>query len=126
MKRMILALTLLVICFSLCTASYFMLEKRADALIEDLQSAAEYIENKEYKNAAASLEKCSKRWEKDQTVFSIFLNHHMIENLSIDLPSLLPLLQKEKYDITLEKTEECINEIMTVVEEQKISIGNIL
>lgn len=126
MKRMILAILLLVLCFAFCISSYFTLDKRTQEIIALLESASADIMENNTEQAEIKIKKCEDKWNENQNLFSVFLNHKMLENLSISVPSLLPLMKKSERDIALEKIEESINGLKAIMDEQKIKIGNIL
>lgn len=123
---MILAILLLVLCFAFCISSYFTLDKRTQEIIALLESASADIMENNTEQAEIKIKKCEDKWNENQNLFSVFLNHKMLENLSISVPSLLPLMKKSERDIALEKIEESINGLKAIMDEQKIKIGNIL
>lgn len=126
MKRMILAILLLALCFAFCISSYFTLDKRTKEIITLLEGASSDIMENNTEQAEIKIKKCEDKWNENQNLFSVFLNHKMLENLSISVPSLLPLMKKSEKNIALEKIEESINGLKAIMDEQRIKIGNIL
>ncbi|MCM1544498.1 MAG: DUF4363 family protein, partial [Ruminococcus sp.] len=94
MKRLIFALFLLLLCFFFCASSYYLLDTKTDKLISLLEGASNSITVNDESSAAKSLENCATDWKADQNIFHVFLNHKMLESLNINIPSILPLLQK--------------------------------
>ncbi|MCM1363834.1 MAG: DUF4363 family protein [Faecalibacterium sp.] len=126
MKRLIFSLLLLAACFALCVTSYVSLKDKTDELTLLLESASDSIAAEELDDAAQQIKSANNKWSQYHEWFSIFLNHKLLEKLSIDIPALMPLLEKNKSDTALEKIEECINLLKAIVDGQKISIENVL
>lgn len=125
-KRLICAVVLLALCFSFCALSYFELDKMTTDLIDELEKASTYLKSENTEAAKKQIDAVLNKWEKDKAIMSIFLNHSHLENLSIDIPSIKPLSYKGNEDEAAEIAQRCINSLKEIMEEQKISLANIL
>lgn len=125
-KRLISGILLLLFCLTVCTSSYFIVNDLAENLNSRLEEALKEIENSNIPQAEKAVEDCEKKWDKYKTVFDIFLNHSMLEDLNVDLLSIGALLESGSRETAKEKIEDSISALKGVLDEQKISIGNIL
>ncbi len=126
LKRFIAASVLLTICITVCVSSYFIVSKLSEEITLELNTALEYIENNEIEKADKKVISSEEKWEKYKTVFDIFLDHTMLESINVDLPSIEPLIESGSIETAKEKIENSINALKGVIDEQRISIGNIL
>lgn len=125
-KRLICAILLLTLCFSLCAISYFELDKMTADLINELEKASVYLKDRDDQKAQEQIQIVLDKWAKYRPVMSIFLDHSQLEDLSCDIPSIKPLSYKGNEDEAVEISEHCINALREIMEEQKISFANIL
>ena len=126
LKRFIAASVLLTICITVCVSSYFIVSKLSEEITLELNTALEYIKNNEIEKADKKVISSEEKWEKYKTVFDIFLDHTMLESINVDLPSIEPLIESGSIETAKEKIENSINALKGVIDEQRISIGNIL
>lgn len=126
LKRFIMAMILLGICITVCVGSYFTLKNLCEEITLDLNTALEYIERDEIQKGDEAIIRSEEKWKKYKTVFDIFLDHKILENINIDLPSIRPLIESGSVETAKEKIEDSINALEGIFDEQKISIGNIL
>ena len=106
LKRLIAALILLSACVTICISSYVVVNKLSKTLNDDLQAVLDTIEKNDIKNAHEKINICEKKWNKYKTTFDIFLDHSMLEELNVDLPSIGPLLESGSIETAKEKIEE--------------------
>ena len=126
MKRLFLALMLLAFCFSTAVFGFFSLKKSCLELKNTLESAAAYIENDNKSAALRALESTGEKWKKQRLVFNIFLDHTTLDTLDSSLPSLSEIFKNGNSEPAFEEIQKNIAVLEDIVEEQRISIGNIL
>lgn len=126
MKRIFLAFILLIFCFSAAIFGYFGLKKSCFELKATLESAADFIESKNEESAFEMLKTVSEQWEKRKLVFSVFLDHTTLDTLDSSLPSLSKIFKSGDSKLAFEEIQKSIAVLDDIVEEQKISIANIL
>ena len=129
MKRFFLALLLLIFCFSIAFYGFHCLEKSSFQLIEMLEKAGSMIFEGETKKAENALKDIEKTWRKDRLAFNVFLDHTTLDTLDSSLPALFEIFKSGSSgskEQTFEEIQKSIAVLEDIVEEQKISIGNIL
>lgn len=126
MNRLFLALILLLLCFSTAVFGFYSLEKSCLDLEDTLKSAASLIENNKRENALKTLESVDEKWKKQRIIFNIFLDHTTLDTLDSSLPSLSKIFKSGDDEMTFEEIQKNIAVLEDIVEEQRISIGNIL
>ncbi len=126
MNRLFLALILLLLCFSTAVFGFYSLEKSCLDLEATLKSAASLIENNKRENALKTLESVDAKWKKQRIIFNIFLDHTTLDTLDSSLPSLSKIFKSGDDEMTFEEIQKNIAVLEDIVEEQRISIGNIL
>lgn len=126
MKRFFLALLLLIFCFSIAIYGFHCLEKTSFQLIEMLEKAGSMIFEGETKKAENALRDIEKAWEKNRLAFNVFLDHTTLDTLDSSLPALFEIFKSGSMEQAFEEIQKSIAVLKDIVEEQKISIGNIL
>ena len=126
MKRFFLAVLLLLFCFSVAFYGFHRLEKSSFRLIEKLESAGEMISSGKSTKAKESLKEIENEWKKERLSFSVFLDHTTLDTLDSSLPALFEILKSGDEEQAFEEIQKSIAVLKDIVEEQKISIGNIL
>ncbi|MBQ8029279.1 MAG: DUF4363 family protein [Clostridia bacterium] len=125
-KRLVISAVLLLFCFSLCFVSYFSLNFMTDELKNQLEAVCFHLEEKEFQKAFEQSEITNQKWEKFRPVMAIFLEHDAIEGISVDIPTIKNLSNEKSADEAFELCQKAINSLKEIMEEQKISIANIL
>ncbi len=126
MKRLFLAIMLLVFCFSTAVFGFFSLKKSCLDLEITLESAAVHIENDNKSAAFHALESVGETWKKRRLVFNVFLDHTTLDTLDSSLPMLSEILKNGNIEPVFEEIQKNIAVLEDIVEEQRINIGNIL
>ena len=125
MKRFLFALLLLFFCFATAFFGFCRLEKSSLELIQKLSAAAELIKSGNISKAGDELKKVEKL-QKENLSFSVFLDHTTLDALDSSLPSILEILSSGDSEKAFEEIQKSIAVLNDIIEEQKISIGNVL
>ncbi len=126
MNRLLLALVLLVLCFSTAVFGFFSLKKSCIDLETTLESAAFFIREDKPVKVNEALVSVERKWKKQRIVFNVFLDHTTLDTLDSSLPSLSKLFRSGDNEATFEEIQKSIAVLEDIVEEQRISLGNIL
>lgn len=126
MKRFVFALILLLCCFSLSVFGFHKIEKSCSVLVSTLENAATELEKGEKEKALSSLEKVREQWEEEKLSFNVFLDHTTLDTLDSSLPALSKILEGSEDEQIFDEIQKTIAVLRDIVEEQKISLGNIL
>lgn len=126
MKKLVFAFILLFCCFSLSVFGLHKIEKSCSALISTLEEASAALENGEAETASRSLERVRVQWEKEKLSFNVFLDHTTLDTLDASLPAISKTLEEGEKKQVFDEIQKTIAVLSDIVEEQKISLGNIL
>lgn len=126
MNRLLLALVLFILCFSTAVFGFFSLKKSCIDLENTLESAAFFIREDKPVKVNEALVSVERKWKKQRIVFNVFLDHTTLDTLDSSLPSLSKLFRSGDNEATFEEIQKSIAVLEDIVEEQRISLGNIL
>lgn len=88
MKRLWVAVILLLICGAFSTAEFITVRKNCDYYTQLLDTAEAYISSKEYSEASAIIESAQHQWESTQKTLNVFLLHEEAESIGENLAQL--------------------------------------
>lgn len=126
MKRIFLAVVLLAFCFGTALYGFHCLEKSSAKLIADLEVASRLINEKNTNEALEQLQKIESEWKKKRLSFNIFLDHTTLDSIDSSLPVIAKILSSGNDTQAFEEIQKNIAVFADIVDEQRISIGNIL
>lgn len=126
MKRFLLSALLLAFCFGTAFYGYGKLENSSKKLIVELEFAAELLNKNDTDGALEKLESLEKIWDNERLSFNIFLDHTTLDTLDSSLPAISKILSSGDKPQAFEEIQKNIAVLNDIVEEQRISIGNIL
>lgn len=124
MKRVYLALSLLFICICLCTFEQYTVESTYKNTTEMINRAIEYTDREDFKNAEDICKKLADYWDKKYPLMSAMIEHGMLDDAGTTIYSLEDMAKEESEDLH-DSLITAKNQIKTVRENQKISLGNI-
>ncbi|MGN1419234.1 MAG: DUF4363 family protein [Acutalibacteraceae bacterium] len=125
LKRFCASALLLILCIFTCVSSSIVVTRTAEKIKETLSETAVYLKNGEPEKACEVFETCEERFDRDKTTFDVFLNHSDTDKLSHDIAEIRPLILSGNSEFALEKIEESISVLNEIIDEQKLSIGNV-
>lgn len=64
------------------------LNKSSEAFIKELDNLELYIDSSQWKAAQEHIENLNTKWEKTENIWSLYTNHHEIDNITISLRTL--------------------------------------
>ncbi|MGN1420498.1 MAG: DUF4363 family protein [Eubacterium sp.] len=124
MKRVYLALGLLLLCICLCIFEQYTVEttyKETTALIDE---AIEYTDKEDFKKAEETCKALTDYWDKKYPVLTAMIDHGMLDEAGTTIYSLEDMA-KEKSDDLHDNLITAKNQMKIVRENQRISAGNI-
>ncbi|MGN1329562.1 MAG: DUF4363 family protein [Eubacterium sp.] len=124
MKRVYLAVGLLLLCICLCTFEQYTVEatyKETTALIDE---AIDYTDREEYEKAEETCKSLTAYWDKKYPVLTAMIDHGMLDEAGTTIYSLEDMA-KEKSEDLHDSLITAKNQIKIVRENQRISAGNI-
>lgn len=95
MKRIWIALTLLILSGVLCFFEYRIVDDSRHEFEMRIDEIYSFAEDNENKKAVKSCEELSKEWDKRLKVTDMFLNHDIMDSISCELSALKCYLESE-------------------------------
>ncbi len=126
LKRLILSIILLLLCFSVGIGSYVYVENSAQNLAEDFQEVYDLMQAQQYTQAIEKLSDTQEKWDNVEFWYNIFLDYSLFEQLEINIALLEDLIEIKSYEYANTKLLETIQTLKSIIHEQKISLGNVL
>ena len=124
-NRLIIAIILFTLCIGFAGGSYICLKKMTDDVEKVLSSFSESIKDGNIYISEKAINNATEKWTKYKKYFSVILDHSIFEELNIDIPTTKKLFLSGNIEDSLEKCFECIDALESIMEEQRINIGNV-
>lgn len=124
MKKVILAIALLIFCAGLCTfeqVTVKSLYSNADAIINE---ALDYADRGEFENAKSSCLKLKKYWDKKYPYLSSMTDYSLLDGAKLAVNSLAEVKENDADELK-EGLIEAKSEIEIIKDNQSINFGNI-
>ena len=126
MKRLYVAITLIIISFIICTFSSIKVEKSSQQMRRELENIGYMIFTGETENAIKSLEDTEKIWKKTETLFSFIVDADKIEEMNVGFSMIKAHLNDSNEEHALERLRECELLLTEISENEKLDIKNIM
>ncbi len=95
MKRIIAAVVLALIVTGLCFADITLASHIHKTLSQDISDCKTAFEQKNYTQAEEYAKKLEAEWTEHEDIFSIFINHELIDDMGVSVARLVPLAQNK-------------------------------
>ncbi len=126
MKRLYIALTLIILSVIICTLSSVKVEKRAIEMRNELVEISDAIKKRDEINLHNLINRAEARWSKTETLYSFIVDADKIEEMSISFAMIKAHLDDGNTEHALERLHECELMLSEIVENEKLSIKNIM
>lgn len=93
MKRIIAVVVLSVLVAFLCFADIGLADKTYNSLSRDLENCRAAFRSGDYETAEKYAKELEKNWTEREDVFSIFINHELIDDMGVSVSKLVPLAE---------------------------------
>lgn len=124
LKRLILAVSFLLICIGLCTFEQYTIESTYKETTAVINQAIEYTEKEDYSKAENACKKLAEIWDKKYPCLTAMVEHGVLDDAGITINSLEDMAS-QKNEALRETLIEAKNQIKAVRDNQKITFGNI-
>jgi hypothetical protein len=118
-----------VLVVSIVIASGFMIKKYLDVSTDRLLKQITYIETfvskGEWSKASDAVLKLNTDWEKAENIWTIFINHHEIDNISITLKNTVEYIRLKDTTDSIAYLSSLKHYISHIPEMERIAIKNI-
>ena len=125
MKRLVVCIMLIAFVISTAAVSTFVIRKRADELITELERVSDLLKEKAFDKAVAQAEQTEAIWKKSSLAFFILLDHQTFSELDILMPQLKDFLTDDP-KTAKEQLIRCKGILCDILVHQRVSPGNIL
>ena len=95
MKRLIAAFCLALIVTGLCTADMLMTDRTYRNLSADINNCRIAFQTGDFATAENYAKKLEQNWTEREDIFSIFINHELIDDMGVSVAKLVPLAQNK-------------------------------
>ena len=95
MKRLIAAGLLFFVVGALCFADMKLSNHIYDTISEDIKKCSSAFEQKDYDTAVEYAKKLEENWVEHEDIFSVFINHRLIDEMGEAVAKLVPLAKNQ-------------------------------
>ncbi|MGN0522052.1 MAG: DUF4363 family protein [Eubacterium sp.] len=124
MKRLCIAILFLVMSISLCIFEQYTVKSTYEQMTEYIDTAIDYTNNNDYKNAGIACKEMTQYWEKKSPYLTAMIDHSPLDETSITINSLEDLAENESEDLSTTLIT-AKNQIKTIYDNQKVTFGNV-
>lgn len=126
MKRLYVAFALIVLSLFICIFSSVKVEKNAEQMQNDLAEISAAIRENDATNLNKLLSRAEIRWSKTEKLYSFIVDADKIEEMNIGFSMIKAHLKDKNKEHALERLHECELMLSEIVENEKLSIKNIM
>lgn len=126
MKRLYVALALIILSVFICVFSSKTIEKNSSQMRDELENIGSLISDGKTEQAKASLKKTEKTWEKSERLFSFIVDADKIEEMNIGFSMIIAHLKDGNNEHALERLRECVLLLGEITENERLSVKNIM
>lgn len=124
MKRLYVAIVLLLIALSLCSFEQYTVTNAYETATKYINSAIDGLENDDYEKVQSSCRELGEYWSKKYPYMSAMIDHGSLDETGVTINSLNDLA-KNKSDELENELITVKNQIKNIYENQKITFGNV-
>lgn len=126
MKRVIIAVAMVVFLITLAATSNIIINRQMRSIYEDTKEISESFKSLSEKELKTKCEIIYKKWQKTENLLHFFDSHDKYENISEHFGMLELSVKKSDTTETLELVDEIRNLINNYIENRRINWHNVL
>ncbi len=126
MKRLYVAITLILISLFICIFSNIKVEKSSLQMRSELESVGYIIISGNTERAIISLNQAEETWDKTESLFSFIVDADKIEEMNIGFSMIKAHLMDGNTEHALERLRECEFLLDEITANEKLNIKNIM
>lgn len=126
MKRIWVAIILLLICSVISATEYITVDKSCEKYTEILDNAEKYISDEEYKEAADTIESAQYSWEKSKKTLNVFLIHKDADDISENFAKLRESAEEKNKDTFVSVSKKTKRQLLRLKQSELPDLENIL
>ena len=124
MKKIYIAIVLLIICSGVCIIEQVTINKVCSETTSIINTALDLNEQKDFLKAKSQCEKLRKIWSTRYPYLSAMIDHSQLDGASAAIKATKDISKNDEDELS-EKLIEAKNEIQLLKENQSITLGNI-
>ena len=125
MKRIIIAIIVIVLALAISFAGYFLVDKSCKKLENHLSKLCTVAQNDDKKKAVEMAKDTEKMWEEVHDTIESFIRHEETDNLEELIKSLNVYAQQGNMDRLEQQAELAIDELSHLIRNEKPLLSNI-
>lgn len=95
MKRFAVSLVLLLLIITTYVTELVIIDRKYDSVTESIEKIEKLSNANDFDGMKRESEKLSQKWENDETVFTLFINHSSIDDITCNISKLRALSTEE-------------------------------
>lgn len=124
-KVLVSSLIVLAVIISSSIIIMLYLHKTSEAFVNEIDNLQLYIDSSQWKAAQEQVEKLNKKWEKTEDIWSLFTNHHEIDNITISLKTLNEYIISQNFSESKSSLASLKHYISHIPKMENVSLKNI-
>ncbi len=126
MKRIWVALALLIICSSFACAEFIIIHSKSTELLDSVVSAENYFSNKEYNTSSYTLDRAVKKWEDSGKFLNVFLSHEKVDEVEESLSELSKYAENKDKALFWATSEKAKRQLLCLKQSELPNLENIM
>lgn len=126
MKRIYIAIAFLIIALTTGIFEMFYVTNKIDELNEEIISADNLVESKNYDGAKSVLASAETEWQKNLSIFDILLIHDYVDEISVNLSAMRSYVATQSNDNYFAESAGIKKQLTSIKDSELVKIENIL
>ena len=126
MKRIIIAISIIVITLSLSLGEYITIKNNLEKYTKKLQICEDYISDNELKSMEAEIKNTEKEWQKSENFLNFFINHNEVDRIKENFQNLCFYAEINDTKAFVELCENTKRQLLSIKERQLPYLKNIV
>lgn len=126
MKRIWVAVTLMIICAAFASTEFIIVKNKATDLINYVEISEEYFSKKEYNISYDVINKAIEKWEDSEKILNIFLSHEKVDKVEESLSELSKYAQNKDKALFYATSEKAKRQLLCLKQSELPNLENIM
>lgn len=126
MRTLITSIALLILIIVGWIYVFDSVENTSSSFVNNLNILNENINSNDWKEANIKFSKIEEKWNKTRDMWSILLDHHEIDNIDLAMSKASQYLKSKNTSLSLGEIETLIKLFNIVMENQDLTLTNVL
>lgn len=126
MKRIYIAVAFLIVAITTGMFELFYVTNKIDELNEQILTADNFVQSKNYDFAKEVLASAEEKWQKNLSIFDILLIHDYVDEISVNLSAMRSYVATKSGDEYLAESAGIKKQLASIKDSELVGIENIL